>query len=81
MQSTAGSAYNTETTEADYSDNATAITPLLVGTEQQDQTGDDDEGTHQYCLSHAPYQLTYRLASQLIINTHKWFDVSFHIWK
>ena len=72
MRSTVGLACNTETTVEDYSEDATAITPLIVGTEQPDQTGDDDEGTHQYCLSHAPYQLTCRSASQLV--THKWFD-------
>ena len=45
MQSTAGVACNTETTVEDYSDNTTAITPLLVGTERPDQTGDVEEGT------------------------------------
>ena len=45
MQSTAGLGCNTETTEADYPENATAITPLCVGTEPSDQTVDGEEGT------------------------------------
>ena len=45
MRSTAGLACNTETTVEDYSDSATAITPLIVGTERPDQTDDVEEGT------------------------------------
>ena len=45
MQSTTGLACNTETTVEDYSDNTTVMTPLLVGTERPDQTGDEEEGT------------------------------------
>ena len=74
MQSTAGLACNTETTEVDYSEDATAITPLLVGTERPDQTGDVEEGTHQYCLSLAPYQQASLLLTCGLM-------ASFHIWK
>ena len=47
MPSTAGLVYNTETTEADNSEDASAITPLLVGTEQPHQTSGtaEEEGT------------------------------------
>ena len=44
MQSTVGLACNTETTVEDYSEDATAITPLILGTEQPDQTDDVEEG-------------------------------------
>ena len=43
MQSTASLACNTATNVADFS--ASAMTPLLVGTEQPDQTHNDEEGT------------------------------------
>lgn len=45
MQSTAGLACNTATNVADFSEDASAMTPLLVGTEQPDQTHNDEEGT------------------------------------
>ena len=56
MQSTAGLACNTTTNVADFSEDASAITPLLVGTEQPHQANNDEEGTPT--LSHLMYNLT-----------------------